>query len=239
MADYMRSTAFPFLLLLGGSFNPPHAGHLRMAIEAAEVLRPARTLFVPCAEPPHKDGTYLLPFALRCELLRAAIRDMVDTPDQERFTVSEMERERNGPSYTIDTLAGLGERFPGFCPAFVMGSEDYARLDTWRNWQDLPLHADLVVLPRSADGLDCFNRATPAFWPDARAIAPPLPGVRSAFALPHGGRLLYLPQPVLEISASLVRARYHERRSLDFLAPPGVARLLREHAPCVAKAWRK
>lgn len=232
----------PLLLLLGGSFNPPHAGHLRIAIETAEALRPALTLFIPCAHPPHKSGNNLLPFALRTRMLTAAIEeDMFPTGTEQgkpAFAVSEVENERQGPSFTVDTLGVLRERYPGMRPAFVMGSEDFAQLSSWRRWREIPELADLVVLPRSAGAADSFRNSTFAFWPEARLLAPPAAAVRSAFVLPGGGRLLYLPQPLLDISSSLVRERVLDGRSLDFLVPPSIIRLLKEHEALVADLWR-
>ena len=225
----------PLLLLLGGSFNPPHSGHLRIAIETAEALRPELTLLIPCAHPPHKPDGNLLPFALRVRMLEAAIADMA--PGASAFAVSEVENEREGPSYTVDTLAVLGGRYPGLRPVFVMGGEDYAQLSSWRRWRDIPALADLAVLPRSSGGEASFCNSTLAFWPEARFLAPPVPAVRHAFMLPAGGRCLYLPQPQLDISSSLVRERLLQGRSLDFLVPSGVARLLREHEKDVKALW--
>lgn len=226
------------LLLLGGSFNPPHAGHMRIAIETAETLRPAQTLFIPCARPPHKPDGNLLPFSLRAAMLRAAIADMGHTNRGDSFAVSEVEQERQGLSYTVDTLAVLRERFPGMRPAFVMGSEDYAQISSWRRWKELPVLADLVVLPRSAGALESFRNCTMAFWPEAKLLAPPAPGVTESFRLPDGARLLYVPQPQLDISSSLVRERLLAGRSLDFLVPAGVRDLLLEHAGQAIGLWR-
>lgn len=228
----------PLLLLLGGSFNPPHAGHLRIAIETAEALRPALTLFIPCAHPPHKSDGNLLPFALRSQMLTAAIADMSQAGETGLdFAVSEVENERDGPSYTVDTLTVLHERYPGMRPVFVMGSEDFALLSSWRRWREIPALADIAVLPRNTGAADSFRNSTFAFWPEARLLAPPAPAVRSAFVLPDGGRLLYLPQPLLDISSSLVRERLLAGRSLDFLVPPGTVRLLREHETLIKELF--
>lgn len=223
------------LLLLGGSFNPPHSGHLRIAIETAEQLRPRQTLFLPCAHPPHKPDGILLPFSLRVDMLRAAIRDMGQSGLD--FAVSEIESERQGPSYTADTLALFSERFPELRPVFIMGSEDYAQLSSWRRWHALPGLADLVVLPRNPSALDSFRNSTLAFWPEAKLLAPPAGRGSEAFRLPQGGRMLYLPQPQLDISSSLVRTRFMEGRSLDFLVPPGVCSLLKEHTVMITRLW--
>jgi nicotinate-nucleotide adenylyltransferase len=214
---------------------------MRIILEAAEALGPKSILFVPCAAPPHKTGANLLPFALRCALLRAALSDLADDAGEDPFSfaVSEAEGERDGPSYTVDTLRIFAARFPDLRPVFVMGTGDYSRLNTWKDWQELPEHADLAVLPRNAAGVDFFNSASLRFWPKARALAPPGPGVASAFVLPHGGRLLYVPQPRLEISSSLVRRRYCAGSSLDFLVPPGVLGLLRQKKELVDSLWKQ
>lgn len=222
------------LLLFGGSFNPPHNAHMRLAFEAAEILRPRKALFIPCAQPPHKSGTDLLPFSLRCDLLRAGT---AGTAVEQLFEVSAVENERDGPSYTVDTLALLSRRYPALRPVFVMGSEDYARLETWLRWQELPEHADLAVLPRIAAADEAFSLNSKKLWPEAEAVPPPCPGVSRAFVLPHGGRLLYLPQPLLEISSTLVRERYLAGRSLDFLVPRGVWKLLQDNADTVTQVW--
>ena len=229
-------SADDFLLLFGGSFNPPHTAHLRLALEAAEILRPRKALFIPCAQPPHKNGMNLLPFALRCAMLRAAL----EGSDLERiFAVSEIENERAGTSYTVETLALLAEQHPLLRPAFIMGSEDYARLDTWLRWRDLPRLADLAVLPRSASADASFGLHSKMLWPEAQAMPPPYSGVSEAFILPHGGRLLYLPQPVLEISSTLVRERYLAGRSLDFFVPQAVKTLMREHIDIIDAVWQQ
>lgn len=235
--------AAPLLLLLGGSFNPPHAGHMRIAVECAEVLKPARVLFIPCAVPPHKEAGSLLPFALRCAMLRAAIGDMrrftsgpARMPD---FAVSEVENERAGPSYTVDTLAVLGRRYPDFRPAFIMGGEDYDKLSTWRQWPELPDLADLVVVPRNREGEPTFIAQSRNMWPQATPCADAPPGAGTAFVLPGGGRLLFLPQPLLDISSSLVRERFLSGRALDFLVPPGVNALLQEKSAEIKNCWNK
>ena len=222
------------LLLIGGSFNPPHAAHMRMAVESLEILRPRQAFFIPCAQPPHKSGGDLLPFSLRCAMLRAALKN---TAAERLIAVSEVENERQGPSYTIETLRIMQSRFPALRPVFVMGSEDYARLHTWLRWGELPASADLAIMPRSPAAEESFEHCSAALWPEAVPIPPPYPGVTRALVLPHGGRLLYLPQPVLEISSTLVRERYRDGRSLDCLIPDGVYTLIRNNADILRRAW--
>lgn len=232
-------------LFLGGSFNPPHNGHLRLAIECAEAFCSARLYFIPCALPPHKSAASLLPFDLRCALLRAAIDSMQATELRQRLAVSEVENERAGPSYTVDTLRLLAGRQKGGRPLFILGSEDYARLDSWKDWQSLPEHADLLVLPRPPSGPDDFQAHSARLWPGARQADAEerrslgLPSrISQASLLPGGAKMLFMPQPMLDISASLVRERWLAGRDLTFLLPGAVRRLLTENADLVSKSWR-
>jgi nicotinate-nucleotide adenylyltransferase len=235
----MNSNARPLLLLLGGSFNPPHSGHLRIVIESAERLHPAETHFLPCAVPPHKSGRELLPFALRADMLRAAIEDIApDVRSRHGFAVNEMENERHGPSYTIETLRLLSARRPDRRLAFIMGSEDFSRLVTWRDWPLLPEFADIIVLPRAAGAAAGAEADARRMWPEARvADKDGLPEDASAFVLPSGGKILYLPQPVFDLSSSLVRERFLAGRSLDFLVPPRVGELMYRHEKTLQFLW--
>jgi nicotinate-nucleotide adenylyltransferase len=229
--------AKPLLLLYGGSFNPPHAGHLRLALECAEALRPASCLFIPCSVPPHKDGGNLLPFELRVALLRAALDDMAPggvCP----FAVSEVERERDGPSYTADTLEVLACRYPELRPVFVMGSDDYRQLADWRRGRSIPDMADLVVLPRDGDGAVEFREQTLSLRPDAAPAAhPETRDGGTAFVLPGGSGIRLLSSPRLEISSSLVRERFLAGRNLSFLVPPGALRIMREKRRDIRGIW--
>lgn len=231
------ASSSPLLIaLLGGSFNPPHAGHFRIAIECAEALFPAETLFVPCACPPHKSEDNLLPFDFRVALLRAAL---AEAGMDKSFGVCEVESERSGPSYTADTLAILVARRPDARLAFIMGGEDYAQLATWRRWRELPALADLVVLPRGERSRESFCDTTRSLWPEARRTQTPFPAVTEAFALPGGERLLFLPQPLLDISSSMTRERWLQGRRLDFLMPQSVRKLLREQESMVKRLWER
>lgn len=245
----MTHAALPWLLLLGGSFNPPHIGHLRIAIEGREALRPEKTLLIPAASPPHKPDARLLPFEMRVEMLKKSLASL---PPEWRLDTCEVENEREGPSYTIDTLEILFRRYPGNRLAFLMGAEDYSQLSSWYRWHDIPTYADIVVIPRKEHASESFHRNTLVFWPEAltlpeprlprsyaaQAVPPPLCShIRYAYVLPGGGKCLYLPLALLEISSSLVRQRFLSALSLDFLVPPAVLAMLQENTEKIRNAW--
>ena len=128
----------------GGTFDPIHNGHLILAREAVEKLGLDRLYFIPNAVSPHKRAMQTVPGVLRAEMIRAAIEN------EPRFDIDDMELERPGVSYTIDTLLELRERF-GPEPEFfyLIGEDNVSALGTWRRADELHHLATFVVLCRS------------------------------------------------------------------------------------------
>lgn len=128
--------------LFGGSFDPPHMGHLVVAQDVAEALDLDRLLFVPAGKPPHKKDRSLAPAALRLEMVRALVAG------DARFGVSEVELSRPGPSYTVDTLRHYRALHPGTELFFVMGADQAAMLESWHQPEAVRELARLVVMAR-------------------------------------------------------------------------------------------
>ena len=218
------------IAVLGGSFNPLHVGHLRIALEAREALEISRVALIPCASPPHKSGRGLLPFDLRRLMLERSIAHLPG------FAVDCLEAERPGPSYTVDTLAELRRRMPDTPLLFILGGNDFLTFEHWRRYEELPDLADLVVLPRDGAQAEEFRRKAQALWPTLRRCDPPA-GAQEAWELPPGGRLLYVPQPRLDISSTLVRERFLAGRTVDFLVPAPVSEILEENRDAIRALW--
>ena len=205
--------------ILGGTFNPVHIGHLRLALEAREALDLRQVELMPCALPPHKPPKGLLPFALRVRLLRAAVEAIPG------LAVSTLEGELPPPSYTWNLVQAWSKR-AGEPPLFLLGDEDFACLDSWRHGTDLPRLTDLIVVPRSGTDTDLFCATVARVWPDAPLqTLPACPGCLQATLVP-GRRCLFLPLRRLEISASQIRAAWAAKRDLHFLVPEPVRRIL-------------
>lgn len=219
------------LIILGGSFNPVHYGHLRLAVEVCEALAPDRLDFVPVASPAHKPGLGLLPFEMRVQALREICAHYP------LFHVNTLEAEREGPSYTCDTLAEYRRRYPGANLYFVMGSEDFMVLDGWHSWSTLPDSADLLVVPRQGVEEEEFIENVFRLWPEAVQEESPHAPVRTAFRV-HGGRVLYMPLPRLDINSSLVRRRWLAGRKIDFWVPPEVISGLTAQDEVVVGHWK-
>lgn len=227
---------------LGGSFNPPHIGHFRLAIEIREALgdRIDVLSLLPCATPPHKEAAGLLPFELRARMVESVTRRLPGIDCDRR------EALRRGPSYTWDTLRALRDAHPDERLFFILGSRDYESLDSWYRGPRLPELCHLIVVPRaSAADADVFA-ATRRLWPGAEAVSPLFAGGasfhicgrtsekgRQTFGLVH-----FLHIPWLPISASDIRRRWLAGLNTDFLLPDTVADILREQASEVLKHWQ-
>ena len=134
------------LLLYGGTFDPPHNGHLNNLRAAAGRVLPDLTVVMPAGVPPHKAAS-ATPAALRLEMCRC-FAGLQGLPGLPRVTVSDWEIRQGGRSYTVHTLEMLRERFPGAELYLSVGSDMLLGFQKWRRWQDILQMADLVVESR-------------------------------------------------------------------------------------------
>jgi nicotinate-nucleotide adenylyltransferase len=186
-----------------------------VADDVCEALRLDRLLFVPAAQPPHKPLTELAPASDRYQMTALAVRE------HPRFEVSDVEVNRSGPSYTVDTLTALQERGRLY---LIIGSETFLDLLNWREPRRVVSLARLVVVPRN--GMD-FDPETPAALKVMRELG--LPGFARALAGPDGAAPLLVHAASLPISGSDLRRRAREGRSLAYRMPDSVASYIRDH----------
>lgn len=178
--------------IFGGTFDPPHIGHLIVAQDAWSVLGLDRILFIPAASPPHKTDRVITPAALRLEMLRAALAG------DPRFEVADLELRREGPSYTVDTLRELRARYPAASLFFLLGTDQFRELHTWREPEEIAQLARLVVLSRGGSEA----------------------GAGSEF--PHQ----YLQVTRIDVSATEIRARVAAGKPIRYLVPKGVEEVI-------------
>ena len=222
----------PGRAILGGSFNPPHIGHLRLAIEARDALGGLvqGVDMVPCAVPPHKAQGGMLPFDLRARMVEACTQGLP------WLRCNRVEAQRQGPSYTWDTLCAYREAEPDTGLYFILGSPDFALLSTWHKGLDLPRLCHFVVVPREGHTAADFIAAAVTLWPDAAERPPLLPDC-PCMALPGGGLAHFLSVPWLAVSASRVRQLWLADRNVDFLVPDAALRILRNNTQTVRRHW--
>jgi len=128
--------------ILGGTFNPIHYGHLRMAQELADALSLDEVRFIPSANPPHKDDV-VVSAEHRAKMVELAIAD------NPLFTLDRCELERDGHSYTIDTLIELHESLSGDTAlCLMMGSDAFVKFNTWHRWQSILDYAHIILVQR-------------------------------------------------------------------------------------------
>jgi nicotinate-nucleotide adenylyltransferase len=193
--------------VLGGTFDPPHLGHLILAQEALQALGLSEVLFVPAGEPWRKAGRELSPRADRLAMARLAVED------NPALAVSTVEVDRPGPSYTADTLAQLRDEAGSETELFfIMGADSLADFPHWHEPQRILELARLAVAERPP--LD--NGALEESLPEELAET-----LRE--------RVLWLRMPLIEISASTVRERVRRGLSVRYWTPQAVEEYIRSH----------
>jgi nicotinate-nucleotide adenylyltransferase len=214
----MKSTGFaPARVgILGGTFNPIHVGHLRAAEELLEALELERVLFVPSAQPPHKsarDDDPIAPTRERLAWVRAAI------DGNPAFAVDELEIERGGRSYAVDTLSVLAERLAPGRPVFLIGHDAFVEVGSWREPERLFELAHWAVITRPpVRGGSLVDWLPKCVRDDIELASDGLSGAhRNADTWI---RLLEIPG--LDVSASEIRARVRSGRSVRYLLPEPV-----------------
>jgi nicotinate-nucleotide adenylyltransferase len=202
--------------IFGGTFNPIHVGHLRAAEEVVEALRLERMIFVPSAQPPHKAGTQrdpIAPAAQRLAWVRAAVAG------NPRFEVDPIECERAGPSYSVETLRAIGRRVAPELPVFAIGQDAFAEVGTWREPEALFTLAHFAIFTRPPVAKGSLAEWLPAVVKGEIALASDGLSGKHRRA---GTWLRLLEIPALDVSASDIRARLRQGRSVRYLLPEPV-----------------
>ena len=187
----------PRIGIFGGSFDPVHNAHVALAGVALRELRLDELLWVPAGQPWQKQR-HITPAADREAMVRLAIEG------EPRFTLSRIELERSGPSFTVDTVRDLRAARPDAQWFLVIGQDQYAGFHTWHGWQDLLGLVTLAIADR----------------PDAKHSVDP-----QVLAVPHAAVAL----PMMDVSSTDIRARVEHGQGINDLVPAAVARYIARH----------
>jgi nicotinate-nucleotide adenylyltransferase len=206
--------------ILGGTFDPIHYGHLRLAEEMLEQANLQQILFIPAGTPPHRDPPQVSA-QHRSAMVRLAIAD------QPAFVLDGREVNRTTPCYTVDTLRELRAELGAAQPlCLLMGGDAFLQLHTWHEWERLFGLAHIVVGSRPGFTLDeRIHAATPAL---RQHYQQRLCAADTLSKQPAGG-IAELAIPELEISATLIRSRVADNRSIRYLLPNTVAEYIHQH----------
>ncbi len=188
--------------IFGGSFDPVHIGHLRLAEEAREQARLDRVLFIPTQVSPFKEGRTQIPGELRLAMLRLA------TEDNPAFQVSDTEIHRPGPSYTVDTLRELEREHPDAERFFITGTDALRDLPKWRQPEEVVRLTRFLVSVRPGVKKAEVLAALPDVWEE---------------------RVTFIEMPELDISSTYLRERLKVGSSVRYLLPCAVEEYILTH----------
>lgn len=202
-------------VIYGGTFDPIHHGHLRLAVELRECLKVPEIALLPCHIPPHRES----PGASsdrRLELLHLAVED------EAGLVVDDRELTREGASFTADTLRQIRAEIGPEAPlAMVVGTDSFAGFDRWREWQRIPGLAHIIVVVRPGSDIPAASAAANLLSTRSADLVDDLHGSAS-------GRILVLEPPLMEVSATGIRERIAQGRSPRYLLPDAVWRRIRD-----------
>ncbi len=184
--------------ILGGTFDPIHYGHLVLAEKAREAFQLEKVIVVPAAIPPHKIGEVATEAQHRLKMVELAIKG------SPWFEVSSVELNREGPSYSIDTIRELKKGYSDSETALIMGFDSLLELYSWKNYQSILAESKIITAfrpgyPILKDGQN---------WP--------------SFLEPYRSQILNLEAPLLDISSTWIRVELMFGRSVKYLVPDPV-----------------
>lgn len=188
----------------GGTFDPVHNGHLRPALEVMHDLKLEEVQFIPCKKPVHKQDANASTDH-RVAMLELAIQR------QPKFHLNTYEIDKDGQSYTVETLEALKGKYQDDALVLMMGTDSFAKFHTWHRWQDILNLANIVIMHRPGESvpLDC----TSGFIYKTHKVVE---------FTKQSGQMLDISVTQLDISSTEVRAALAEGRSVEYLLPPCV-----------------
>jgi nicotinate-nucleotide adenylyltransferase len=187
--------------IFGGTFDPPHLGHMILAQEALYQLNLSQIFFVLTANPPHKQGHIISPVKSRLKLLQAAIKD------NSNFALSMVDIDRPPPYYSIDTVKILANQYKNAIWIYLMGADSLVDLPKWH---------DPVGFVRECDGLGVVKR--PEFQIDLEKLDQSIPGIKA--------KVQFIDTPLLEIASSEIRFRVRNSLPYKYFVLPAVHEMI-------------
>lgn len=207
------------IAIMGGTFNPIHIGHLRIAEEARETFGLDKVFFIPTYKPPHKDnGSFISP-EHRLEMVRLAIKD------NPLFEASDIEIKRGGRSYSVVTLRELREQYPETDFSFIVGTDSFNDITTWCEYEELFKLTNFIVIPRSGYAVKKIGEVLPVelarkFWYDAK---------QGVYSNDEGRFVAYRETTLFGISGSKIREIIKEGKSTRYILPKEVEDYIRKN----------
>ena len=211
-----KTTGKSGVAIMGGTFDPIHNGHLRTAVEVLDRYQYSELRLIPCFQPVHKGRPSVSP-RQRLEMAKLAISG------DSRLRVDSREMDREGPSYSVDTLRDIrSEIGPNESLIMVLGMDSFLSLPTWQNWQELIQYSHLLVVSRPGWEPDLISELS-AFCENYRAAS------SHELQCAPSGRVWFETLTPLGISSSMIRALARKNESIAYLLPEPVQKYIEQH----------
>ncbi|PMP94098.1 MAG: nicotinate (nicotinamide) nucleotide adenylyltransferase [Thermodesulfobacterium geofontis] len=195
--------------ILGGTFDPPHLAHLRIAEEVREIYQLNKVFFIPAGLPPHKKEVSISSFEDRFEMVKIAIEG------NSYFEVLDIEKDIV-PSYTLKTLQKLENLYPESEKFLIIGWDSFCEFETWWNYEKFLNYTNIVVVPRR---IKSWEEAKTFFYNKIRELWPEEQALKKVF---------FCETIPFEVSSSLIRNLVKEGRSVRYLVPEKVYFYIKE-----------
>lgn len=199
--------------ILGGTFDPVHHGHLRLALECLEQAALSQVRLIPLHTPPHRRGARASG-KQRLRMLELA------THGSDKLVIDDCELARGGTSYTIDTLKLQRERLGGTPVCLIMGMDAFQTIHSWREWQSILDYAHILVADRPGEATHVEHGDVASIYRQAATRD------RQDLQRAPAGKIFRIGMPLLEISATRIRTIIGEGRDPHFLLPSAVIQFI-------------
>ena len=202
--------------ILGGTFDPVHFGHLRLALEVRQQLRLSEVRLIPLNHPPHRDAP-VASAEQRLSMLQLAVQGT------DGLAIDDCELARTGTSYTIDTVRQLRDQLPQQPLCLIIGMDQFQKFDSWRDWSSLPDYVHIILVDRPGLDADIAQPALADLYHSRRADD------ISIIKRSAAGAILKINAPLLEISSTQIRNLIKTGNSIKYLLPDNVIGYIAEH----------
>jgi nicotinate-nucleotide adenylyltransferase len=191
--------------IMGGTFNPIHIGHLIMAENAYEQFELDEVIFMPSKNPPHKLNQVIISDSHRLNMVKAAIND------NPHFSISTLEIDREGITYTADTLRTLTEENPNTEYYFIIGADSFFQIETWKEPEVIFALSHIIAASRYQLSVEAMQEQV------------------MHLSKKFKGKIDLLSSPTIELSSKAIRTRMEEGKSVKYYVPAQVYRYILEN----------
>ena len=202
----------------GGTFDPIHFGHLRPALDVMQGLGLEQIRFIPCGQPPHRQPP-VADAAQRLEMVKLAVQD------QAGFVTDDRELNRPGLSYMVDTLHSLKQEMSEKSFCLIIGMDAFCSFDQWKNWQEILLLVNLVVIHRPNAEFDETQTSEALCSCLSQSRVNDVTELKAATS----GKILFYPVTQLDISSTQIRESIKQGKDVHYLMPESIVEYIQQH----------